>query len=87
MTNWHLVHDSREGRPPEVETGSSQTTVYERRNIRQETEDDPMTGEPFTQWAYEQREYTREEYEAMTSPAVQGIQQTLSALELAVAMI
>ena len=87
MIDWHIVHDSREERPQEVDAVSSQTTVYERRNIRQETEPDTMTGEEFTQWVYEQREYTRAEYEQMTSPAVQGIQQSMSALELAIAML
>lgn len=73
MKTWHEVHDSRVERPLELETGTSATTVYERRNIRQETIEDPMTGGNVTQWVYEQREYTREEWNAMNSPATKTI--------------
>ena len=73
MKTWHEVHDSRTTRPPEVDATSSATTVYERRNIRRETTEDEMTGGAVIQWVYEQREYTREEWEAMNSPATKAI--------------
>lgn len=73
MKTWHKVHDSRTTRPSEVDTASSATTVYERRNIRQEMTEDTMTGGSVTQWVYEQREYTREEWAAMHSPATNAI--------------
>ncbi|MEG2679131.1 MAG: hypothetical protein RR949_04260 [Oscillospiraceae bacterium] len=42
-------------------------------------------GKNATQWEYEQREYTREEYAAMNSPTTKSIMQAISGLELSVA--
>lgn len=89
MTEFKTVHDSRVEEPTTIDTTSSETTVYERKNIRQETVtrgegDDAITT---TEWVYEQREYTREEYNMMLSPAIQGVQQALSNIELAIAML
>ena len=39
------------------------------------------------QWVYEQREYTQEEYAMMRAPAIQSVQQALSNIELAIAML
>lgn len=83
MKDWHKVHDSRKIRPPELDTTSSATTVYQRRDIHQETQETEQG--PITEWVYEQTEYTREEYEAMTSPATKAIMQAVSGLELSVA--
>ena len=87
MKTWYKVHDSRTTRPPEVDTTSSATTVYERWNIQQETVEDAMTGGSVSQWAYEQREYSREEWAAMNSPAMQTIMQAISDVELSVALL
>ena len=75
MKTWYKVHDSRTTRPSELDATSSATTVYERRNIRQETRTDPTSGDAaeVTEWVYEQREYTREEWNAMNSPATRAI--------------
>ena len=35
-----------------------------------------------TEWVYEQREYTKDEYAMMLSPAIQGVQQVLSEIQL-----
>lgn len=87
MKTWYNVRDSRPSRPPEVDATSSATTVYERRNIQQETVEDTMTGGSVTQWVYEQREYSREEWAAMNSPAMQTIMQAISDMELSVALL
>lgn len=89
MKEWRTVHDSRITRPPELDETSSATTVYERRNIRQEAVVDAMgeNTEPVMQWVYEQREYTREEWETMNSPATKTIMQAISGLELSVALL
>lgn len=89
MTEFKTVRDSRTEEPATIDTTSSETTVYERRNIRQETREEEMGGEtiPITEWVYEQREYSREEYAMMLSPAIQGVQQALSDIELAIAML
>lgn len=89
MTDWKTVYDSRTTTPEELDATSSSSTVYERRNIRREVvtaggSDGAATME---QWVYEQREYTRAEYEMMRAPAIQSVQQTLSGIELAIAML
>lgn len=60
MTQWITVHDSRTERPEPIDLVSSPTTAYERKNIRQEETPD---GE--TEWVYEQREYTMQEFAAL----------------------
>ena len=35
MTDWKTVHDGAEVQPAAIDTTSSETTVYERKNIRQ----------------------------------------------------
>lgn len=89
MTDWKTVHDSRTTTPEALDATSSSSTVYERRNIRRETVtvgggDMDAT---VTEWVYEQREYTREEYAMMRAPAIQSVQQALSGIELAIAML
>ena len=81
MTNWKTVHGDKE--PALLDTTSSGCVVYERRSIQQETVTD-MDGTERTRWAYEEREYTKEEYAMMLSPAIQGVQQALSEIQLAV---
>lgn len=87
MTEWKEVHDSRAEQPAALDTTSSATIVYERRNIRKETREDTMGEETreVTEWVYEQREYTTEEYAALISPATKTIMQAMSSLELSVA--
>lgn len=89
MTDWKTVHDGAEVQPAAIDTTSSETTVYERKNIRQETRSVGIgdTDATVTEWVYEQREYTREEYAQTHSPATQSIMQAISDLELSVAMI
>ena len=43
-----------------------------------------MDGTERTEWVYEEREYTKDEYAMMLSPAIQGVQQALSELQLAI---
>lgn len=63
MTQWHEVRDSRVERPDELDTESSYAVVYERRNIRQEErQTESGTQGITTEWVYDQREYTKEEW-------------------------
>lgn len=79
MTDWKTVHDGAEIQPATIDTTSSETTVYERKNIRQEERSigfgDMST--TVTEWVYEQREYTHEEW-----MQEQAIKRALSGLEL-----
>ena len=49
--------------PDEVDTISSPTTVYIRKNIRQETVQD-VDGSEFTVWKYDEAKVSRQEFEA-----------------------
>lgn len=87
MSDWKKVWDSREEKPELVEVVENSNTVYERRNVQQETRTDPMTGEEITLWVYEQKETDTDTYRQLTSPATQGIMQAISDVELAIAML
>lgn len=82
MTDWKEVHGTQDEKPAELDTSSSRFTVYERRNIRQEQVTLGPENEQITEWVYDERTYTKEEYNLLTSPAVQALMQSLSAIEL-----
>lgn len=84
MTEWKTVHG--DNAPALIDTTSSATTVYERRNVREETVE-ISEGVTVQGYVYEERTYTMQEYEQLTSPATQAIMQSMSALELQVAML
>ena len=48
--------------PEEIDTASSPTTVYLRKNIRAEERKDPETGETRTVFAYDEAKMPRQEY-------------------------
>jgi hypothetical protein len=78
-------------KPEDYDTTSSPTTVYQRRNVKDVTlqGDDDAPG--VAGWEYEERQLTRDEYNAqqaeLESPATQMIMQTLSAIELSQEMM
>lgn len=84
MTEFKTVRSSAPERPAEIDTESSEFYVYERRNIHRETFPVGDGEETVTEWVFEQREFTKEEYDMMLSPAIQGVQQVLSEIQLAV---
>ena len=92
MDEWKTVQDSRKEQPEEIDTTSSASVVYERRNIRRETVavTNGETGTATEQWIYEQRVWLREDYMRMQreleSPATRAIMQSISDLQLEVAM-
>ena len=63
----NIVYEHHEGsqaeRPLEVDTISSSTVVYLRKNIEQITREDEMSGEEVTLWSYDEAELTPEEYD------------------------
>ncbi len=85
MTNWNQITGTQSERPAEVDTTSSPTTVYLRRNIKQITETDE-SGNEHKVWQYEEREMTVAEYAdylaSLETPATKMIMQSLSAIEL-----
>lgn len=72
MTDWKIVRGTQSSEPSEVDTKSSPTTVYLRRNIKQveeavesyikDKEGNLIEEEPNVFWEYEEREMTKEEY-------------------------
>lgn len=92
IPNWKAVQDSRETQPEELDTTSSASVVYERRNIKRETVSvgNGEEEQAVSMWTYEQRVWPREEFlrmqRDMESPATRAIMQSISELQLEVAM-
>lgn len=83
MKEWHEVLGDT--KPPELDTSSSPTTVYQRRNIQEDTiESMGQDGEIkiVKCFSYEERELTLDEYQAMKTPAIEKIMQAISDTEL-----
>lgn len=57
MTNWRTVYSKN--KPEELDTTSSPTTVFERRNIE---EVEPINDVDNKMYKYEERTWTQEEY-------------------------
>ena len=86
MTAWTTVQGDQ--KPLPLDNVTSQFTVWENRNPRElEIHEDPAdpTSPTRTVWEYEQRSYTKEEYDQLHSPVTQVIMQQLSAMELQIA--
>lgn len=66
MKDWKMQHGTQPERPEEVDRTSSPTTVYLRRNIEQvEIPVSEGSEETVTQWQYEEKEMSVEEYNNM----------------------
>ena len=66
MTDWKKVKGTQPDKPEEVDRTSSPSTVYLRKNIEQVTREvEGNDGETVTEWQYDEREMTVEEYENM----------------------
>ena len=78
MTDWKLVQGSQDEKPAELDTTSSASTVYQRRNIERitVTYDDTTT----ELWQYEEREMTREEYFILSAETTQATMADLDAM-------
>lgn len=92
IPSWKAVQDSREAQPEEIDTTSSNSVVYERRNIKREivSVNAGEERQDVLMWTYEQRAWPREEYlrmqQDLESPATRAIMQSISDLQLEVAM-
>lgn len=81
MTDWRIAR--YQNRPLEIDSASSPTTVYERRNIHEVISE--YNDEVIAEWECEERTYTKDEYGLLTSPTMKTIMQQLSSLELQIA--
>ncbi len=59
MTDWKKVNGSQDSAPTEFDLTTSKSVVYQRRNI------EIVTTEDGDLWEYEEREISRDEYEAL----------------------
>ena len=77
MTLWKEVQGSQLVKPLELDTISSQGTVYQRRNIEQITVEN--NGNPITMWQYEERSMTTAEYEELLREEQQAKAESVAA--------
>lgn len=61
--NYELREGSQENEPQLIDTSSSNTVVYVRRNVREIERTDEMSGDTIHLWQYEEAELTRREFE------------------------
>lgn len=66
MTDWKKVTGTQPDKPEEIDRTSSPLTVYLRKNIEQVTREVEGSNEEMaTEWQYDEKEMTVEEYENM----------------------
>lgn len=58
----NFVQSQSNNYPVLLDTNSSKTTVYIRRNVTSETKTDEMSDTPYTVYKYEEAAITKEEY-------------------------
>ena len=63
MLNLDYYQSESDTMPDEIDTTSSQTTVYLRKNIRTEERTDQETGETRTVYVYDEAKVPRQEYD------------------------
>ena len=62
MTEWKKVQGSQVEQPSEVDTTSSKTLIYLRKNIKRITVQDELTGSSYELWEYDEATMSRDEY-------------------------
>ncbi len=68
MTQWTVAQCGYDDKPEALDLTSSPTTVYERRNFKEITVPAQSEEEEETlMWEYEERTFTREEYNLVTA--------------------
>ena len=84
-------HDAAKRKPTEWDTTSSPTVVYQRKNIEEQTRQGIDGEEDRTVYVYSERTMTQEEYARLQaeleSPATKMIMQSMSAIEMNMAMM
>nr|DAF92322.1 MAG TPA: hypothetical protein [Myoviridae sp. ctBvM24] len=89
MSEWYKAESM--DKPEEWDTASSPTTVYQRKNITEQTRKDAEGEDDLTYYAYDERTMSQEEYVALQadleSPATKMIMQQLSSVEMNLAMV
>lgn len=68
--NYEHHEGSQATKPLPVDTTSSSTVVYIRKNIRQIEREDSMSGDTVTLWSYDEAEITHEDYELILTNSI-----------------
>lgn len=75
-----LIYERHEGSQPEkpsmVDTTSSKTKVYLRKNIERVTRTDEMTGEEYGLWQYEEATVTHDEFEQIVGLGINALEES-----------
>lgn len=87
MTDWKKVRSSATERPLEIDTLSSEYYVYERKNIHQEEIKFSEQEETVTEWVYDERKYTKDEYANLNSATTQLLMQNMSDMAVEIAIL
>lgn len=85
MTDWKITRSSSPNKIEEIDINSSNYYVYERRNIHQEQFE--HMGETYTEWVFEERAYTKEEYDSLNSLTTQLMMQQMNDLQVEIALL
>ena len=91
---WKNVTGCQPNKPDEVDTTSSPTTVYLRRNIQEAVIGEQMDGTSITGWEYEEAQLTKEEYEEylevaqiFSTPEMEKMKERLEAQDTIIAAL
>ena len=87
MKDWKKVHGSQVEQPPEFDTASSPTTVYQRRNIQRVIIEN-IDGTKSELWEYDERTMSHDEYAVIaeiikTQKDIAAIEDVLCSLDTA----
>ncbi len=86
---WKNVDSSADSRPAEVDTTSSPSNVYVRKNIVKQTLEDETTGDTYTMWNYDEAKLTTSEYveyqAELNDAGIQSLKEDLETLMVAYA--
>lgn len=84
---WKKVESSSITRPAEVDNTSSPTTVYIRKNIKEEIAIDEETNESYTVWNYDEAKIAKSEYAEyqaqLNNAGIQSLKEDIETLMLA----
>ncbi len=85
MAQWRTAHCTE--KLPELDTASSPTTVYRRKDFKQVSWESMGEEDPVQMWEFQEQEIPREEWDQYNSTSTQQIMQTLNDLKADVAFL
>ena len=80
MIEYKRVEGSQEEKPLAIDTVSSETTVYIRKNIQRIEKKDEQSGNTYEMWEYDEAQLTREQYTDYLTEQLQKTQEAVDFL-------